>query len=114
MCLLAPPARLASCFPAPCSHPRQPDHAHHTTANSAPPTRPPICSAAIGDDQYNPKYELDGYQEILAKWTVPASAIIGFVFMVNRQRYWRHYEFWNTALFTLPIVMLPAIRCSVV
>jgi uncharacterized membrane protein YccC len=65
---------------------------------------------AIGDDQYNPKFELDGSQTILAKWTVPASAILGFVFMVNRQRFWRHHEFWATALFTLPIVMLPAIR----
>ena len=70
------------------------------------------CYAAIGHDPYSPKYERDGYQTVLTRWVVPACAILGFVFMLNHQRYWRHHEFWATAMFTLPIVMLPAIRCA--
>lgn len=64
----------------------------------------------MGNDQYNPKYEKNGYQSALAEWVVPAAVIFGFLFMLNHQRYWRHHEFWGTALFALPIVMLPAIR----
>lgn len=70
------------------------------------------CCAAIGHDPFSPKYERDGYQTVLTRWVVPACAILGFVFMLNHQRYWRHHEFWATAMFTLPIVMLPAIRCA--
>lgn len=85
----------------------------HLSRTASLPTHPAcVVPAAVGNDQYNPKYEAHGYQDVLGQWTVPASVIFGFLFMLNHQRYWRHHEFWGTALFALPIVMLPAIRCA--
>ena len=30
--------------------------------------------------------------------------------MTNHERYWRHHAFWRTALFTLPAIIVPALR----
>ena len=41
---------------------------------------------------------------------VVGMALCGFVYQANRQRYWRSQDYWITALLTLPIVVVPAVR----
>ena len=64
--------------------------------------------AAVGNNAYN----YDQFREEIGAWVITSLAVLGFVFMTNRQRYFKHHAFWNVALLTLPIVTVPAIRCG--
>ena len=60
----------------------------------------------------NNAYNYDQFREEIGAWVITSLGILGFVFMTNRQRYFKHHAFWNVALLTLPIVTVPAIRCG--
>lgn len=57
-------------------------------------------------------YDYDTYYRELAAWIVPSVAIFSFVYATNQQRYLHQREFWSVALLTLPIVIVPAVRCG--
>lgn len=70
---------------------------------------PTHTSAAVGDNPH--AYTADQFAKVVAPWAVPFTALFGFLFMTNHQRYWRYRAFWSAALLTLPVALVPALRC---
>lgn len=66
------------------------------------------CTAAVGHNSY----DYQSYQRELAAWMVPGLALLSCAYTVNQQRYGAYREFWSLSLFTLPIVVVPSIRCG--
>ena len=64
--------------------------------------------AAVGP--HNSDYTFASYRTRIGVWVVVGMALCGFVYQANRQRYWRSQDYWITALLTLPIVVVPAVR----
>ena len=58
----------------------------------------------------NNTYDYNEFSHGMSAWLITSLVVLGFIFMTNRQRYFRHHAFWSVALLTLPIVTVPAMR----